>query len=368
VPHAYLEDHRQLLQAAQDEVGAPLQGLGSYAQPEVGVIAPLSGNVATWGNDVKNALLFAKEKLAAENVTFVFEDDQCLGKNAVTAAHKLLDVDRIDFGTVVCTESLLSAAPIFEQSKVLVISPVASGAAVSNAGDYIFRIWPSDAEAGRLLFNYVQKKHRTFGVITEERGYAHELTEAYVSAARGSQMAVFSESFDSEDTDFRSLLLRLKARKAEGLFINTNSERTFAIVVGQTHELKWSPPTYGVYMPGNAAFLKLAGKTAEGIVYVAAPSVTSSLTPAGKELYSEFVARYGEMQSSDFVFASTFEVLRRLAALGSSSVDPRTQLYEGLFDGVFGPYSFDRNGDIVGVKHGLWKIENSTPTMITAGD
>ena len=334
----------------------------------IGVIAPLSGNVATWGNDVKNVLLYAQEELKAQNVNFIFEDDQCLGKNAVTAAHKLIDVDKIDYGVVVCTESMLSTASIFEKSKVLVISPVTSGAAVSDSGDYIFRIWPSDAEAGRLLFDFVQKKYQTFGILTEDRGYAHELTQAFLAAAKGHKLKISSESFSSDDSDFRSLLLRLKTQKIEGLFINTNSERTFANVLRQLQQLQWNVPEYGVYMPGNSAFLKLAGHEADGIVYVAAPSLETSLTPDGRSLYSKFVSRYGELQSSSFVFASTFEVLRRLSTLSASSEDARKQLYSGHFQGVFGPYSFDKNGDIVGVRHELMVVKHGSPAALETAE
>ena len=340
---------------------AILINLYAYAEEKiikVGVIAPLSGNVATWGNDVRNVLQFAQEKLKAKNIQFIFEDDQCIGKNALSAAYKLIDLDKIDFGVVVCTESMLSVAPIFEKSKVLVISPVASGEAVTKAGDYIFRIWPSDSKAGHLLFDFVSQKHKTFGVLTENRGYAHEMTQSFLNAAHGSKLKILSESFNSVDSDFRSLLLRLKSQKVEGLFINTNSERTFANILDQLRQINWNLPKYGVYMPGNSSLLSLARSSAEGIVFVAAPSMESSLAPEGKLLNSEFVSRYGELQSSSFVFASTFELFQRLFSLGFSNDDPRKQLYMGRFNGVFGPYSFDKNGDVVGVQHELMEIKN----------
>lgn len=341
--------------------------LWAEKQLTIGVIAPLSGDVASWGGDVRNVLLFAKEKLGALNVEFIFEDDQCLGKNAVSAAHKLIDIDRIDFAMVVCTESMLATAPIFEKSKILVIAPVASGAAVSRAGEYIFRIWPSDAKAGKILLDYVAQRHHTFGVLSESRGYAQELADAFFVAADGSSIRVVKEMFNSEETDFRTLLLRLKARKVDGLFVNTNSERAFANVLSQLQQVAFKVPVYGVYMPGNSAFLKIAGNLAEGVVFVDAPSLENNLTPDAKSLYQEYLKQYGPLQSSNFIFASAYEALRRLIALDGKE-DKRNELYAGSFSGIFGPYRFDKNGDVVEIKHELRVIMNglAKPIIVLA--
>lgn len=318
---------------------------------KIGIIAPLSGEVATWGNDVRNVLLFAKRKMHLENIEFVFEDDQCLGKNAVSSAQKLISVDKVNFAFIVCTESTMSVAPIFERAKLLVISPAAGGADVSNAGDYIFRTWPSSATTGQLLFDYVKSRHRVFAVLSEERGYPQELAASFLLAARDGQLKVVSEAFRSEETDYRAIIKRLEARGVDGIFVNTNAERAFASILSQLRQLNWKAPIYGVYMPGYSSFLKLAGELANGIIYVAAPSAETSLTEEGKKLYSEFVSEYGELRSSSFVFASTFEALARIAGLKPGKEEPREQLYHGHFNGVFGEYTFDANGDIVGVQH-----------------
>ena len=75
---------------------------------KIGVILPLSGNVSAYGEDVRDALLFANENLAGGKFEFIFEDDHCNGKEAVTAAAKLISQDKIKYGIVVCTESMIS--------------------------------------------------------------------------------------------------------------------------------------------------------------------------------------------------------------------------------------------------------------------
>ena len=73
---------------------------------KIGVIAPLTGPVASWGTDTQRALTLANESFGAGRFEFIFEDGQCLGKEAATAAQKLVSVDKVQFGMVVCTEEM----------------------------------------------------------------------------------------------------------------------------------------------------------------------------------------------------------------------------------------------------------------------
>ena len=333
----------------------------------LGVIAPLSGDAASWGNDVRNAVLFANEKFGGNRFSIIFEDDQCRGQDAVTAAHKLTSVNHVDMAMVVCTESMLAAAPVFEKKQTLVIGPATSGAAVSNAGEYIFRTWPSDALAAELLVGYVSAKHNRLGILTEERGYAMELSNSFIKAAAGSSLLLTNKTFSSESTDFRPLLLQLKSQKMDGLLLNANTEGSLAVILRQLHELRWDVPLYGVYTPGNAAFLQLAGPLANGVVFVDAPSADTSLSDEGRALQLEFVKIYGTPQSASFVFPATIEAFRRMVELTTMERKSwRDSLYRGEYAGIFGNYSFDDKGDIEGVRHLIKKIIDGKSQVISA--
>ena len=326
---------------------------------KIGVILPLSGNVSAYGEDVRDALLFANENLAGGKFEFIFEDDHCNGKEAVTAAAKLISQDQIKYGVVVCTESMISAAPVFESHKVLVLTPIASGAAVSQAGDYIFRTWPGDAGAGRLLFEYVSSRHKKIGILSEDAGYSQDFINTFLKAAQGSDLEIVSVNFPVNETDFRTALLKLRAAKVEGLLFNSGGSPPLSVFLKQLRELRWSVPISSAYQPGNKVFLDTAGKSAEGIVFVDAPPLQEILNTDGANLFRDFQARYGAPRSIPLVFASTFEVLRLLNLISEQHGDPRAYLYHETFNGVFGKYTFDSNGDIVGLKHVMRVIKDS---------
>jgi branched-chain amino acid transport system substrate-binding protein len=324
---------------------------------KVGVILPLTGNVAPFGEDVRDSLIFANKKLAKGKFEFIFEDDQCRGKDAVTAASKLLSIDRVSYGIIVCTESMLSAAPVFKNHRTIVITPIASGAAVSQIGDYSFRTWPSDAGAAKVLYDYVNKRHKRLGMISESRSNSQEFSTEFRKRA-SPDLKITEVNYLSEESDFRSTLLKLRSANIDGLFVNAAAPPPFLQILKQINQLRWAVPIYGAYFPADKNFLEQAGQMAEGIIFVDAPTIENILTPEGVSLLTTYTKEFGIPKSIPLIFASTFEVVRLLSLVSEHPSDSREYLRKNTFDGIFGRYSFNNNGDIVGLGHVLRVIDH----------
>lgn len=77
-----------------------------------GVSTALTGEAASYGIDLKNALVFANDRLGQGRYEFVFEDDKCNGKDAVVAARRLIDVHKVKYVIgFACSSTILSTAP-----------------------------------------------------------------------------------------------------------------------------------------------------------------------------------------------------------------------------------------------------------------
>jgi branched-chain amino acid transport system substrate-binding protein len=332
---------------------------GAQERIKIGVASSLTGEAANYGADVRDFVRFANEELAGGKYELIIEDDKCSGKDAVTTAHKLIEVDKVSAVIgYACSSAALAAAPLHEKAKVPLMVVSASSPKLNHAGAFIFRTTPSDLRAAETLFAHAVSKHKRFGIISEETDYAQDIKNAFIGANKENRMRIAVQDFISGTSDFRTMLIKLKLAGVEGLFINTQTEPGFANILRQLKELRWEVPIYGAYWPGTAAFLKLAGKDAEGIEFITTPTLSDILGEEGLRLYARYRAKYGEIRSIESIMATAFEGFRALHLALESGRDVREYLASAKFSGIFGPYHFDREGQIVGLSFIMKRIIN----------
>lgn len=333
-----------------------------HAEPrklKLGISTPLTGDGVTWGFDIRDSLRFAVDKLAPGKFDLVLEDDRCNAKDAVSVAHKLIEVDKVDYVIgLACSAAALGAIPLYERAKIPVMIVGASSPKISEIGEYIFRTFPSDAFAAKLLFRKISERQQSVGIISAESDYAQDLKNAFVGENKSKALKILTEDYLPDTSDFRASLLRLKAANVQALFINTQYENTFALILKQLKQIDWHVQLYGAYWPGSAALQTLAGSDLEGVLFVDTPALDAILTAEGKSIMAEYTAKYGKLRSIEAVFAIAFEGIRALHEAISSGSDVRQFLYTHKFQGIFGPYSFDKNGDIQGLEFSFKKFEN----------
>ncbi len=189
----------------------------SSALPDVikiGFIGPLSGNAAGYGQDVKKGVdIYFEENptIAGKPVQVIYEDGKCNGQDSASAAQKLVNVDKVQIilgGP--CSGETLAAAPIAEQGKVLLLSPLSSSPTVTTAGDYIFRNYPSDIQVAKTLVSKVLKAGKKIALLTEQTDYAQGYRGAVKThMGNAGQTLALDEVFPVDNTDFRTLLSKV---------------------------------------------------------------------------------------------------------------------------------------------------------------
>ena len=113
---------------------------------KIGAILPLTGDAALYGEICKSAADLAVEDINAKGgirgrqLAIIHEDSQADPKLAVSAANKLISVDKVSaiMGAMGSSE-VLALAPILNEKKVVLVSPAATSHKISDSGDYIFR-------------------------------------------------------------------------------------------------------------------------------------------------------------------------------------------------------------------------------------
>ena len=127
----------------------------------IGSTLPLSGDAAVWGKNTQEGIDLALEEINAaggvlgRKLVVVYEDTRALPKEGVTAYHKLTTVDKVK---VIIDDSVssvtLAMAPLAQNDHVVIIATGATAPKISEAGEFIFRVWNSDAFEGEVSADY----------------------------------------------------------------------------------------------------------------------------------------------------------------------------------------------------------------------
>ncbi len=339
--------------------------LPATADPiKVGVSVTLSGEAATFGTDMRNAIQLAQEDLGKDRYQLIVEDDRCLGKDAADVAHKFITIDKvayaIGFG---CNQVLLASAPIYQKAGVTVISGFGTSGDVTGLGDRIFRLFPADQHVVEAVYPYISERQSELGVITEENEYPELVrrTLLRLNSANPKPLKLVEESFKSDLTDLRPVLLKFKAKKLPALFLNPNAEPSFIRLIQQLEQIHYSPALYTVYWPGASVVQSTLGAKLNGIVFGNLPDDAKLLTKDGIGLLKRFRARFGEPNSVPNGVAFAYETLRLLdKALKSGQPVHEYLRTAKIDDGMIGSYSFDGDGAIVGLKPDLQQFRDGS--------
>ncbi|MCH8011999.1 MAG: penicillin-binding protein activator [Candidatus Marinimicrobia bacterium] len=323
---------------------------------KIGAILPLSGDVAVYGKSLQNGMNLALEVFREENpeykdILIIYEDSKAEPKLAVSAFQKLSSIDncKIILGGFSSSE-VLSMAPIAEKNKVVLISPTASSPSITSAGDYIFRTTPSDNFDGEIMakFAYYELSLKDVALLYVNNDYGLGISKVFMNKFEnyGGKIAI-QKSFESDTKDFKTILISIKEKNPDGLYIIATSE--LGNLLKQKTELGLTTKTFTVGLVENHKVVEVAGKGADSVFYSYPSFQVNSSNNVVKEFVSDYKNKYGN--NPDVLGAYGYDLvgitLMALKDNSESSEKIKTALYNIIdYQGVTGKTSFDKNGDV----------------------
>lgn len=158
-----------------------------------GFIGPLTGDPSIYGLRVLDMYNLAIEEINlngginGKQVELIVYDGKCSKLGGEFAASELIEKHKVKiiFG-VPCSDETLGAAPLAEENEVILISSFAQSEKISNAGDFIFRVNPSDYSGFKKL-----------AVHAYDLGYRKVASISEVTAFTSSQRKIFIHEFEN---------------------------------------------------------------------------------------------------------------------------------------------------------------------------
>jgi branched-chain amino acid transport system substrate-binding protein len=325
----------------------------------IGVVAPLTGDAAIYGISLLESVQLAVDTVNAKGgvsgsqLVVIPEDGQCDGISAASAAQKLISTNKVSIiiGGA-CSGETLAMAPIAEQAKVLLVSPGASAAAISDAGDYVFRVSVSDTLSSQKLADIISgHKHRSVAVISEQTEYAQGLGSGFIKNITQKGVEVISnESYNSDTRDFKSLALKVASKKPDAIFINPQTGANGYRLVKALRDMGSTAEMYAYFISGDD-FVTPDGVT-EGVYILDVGSVSND--QLAQDFNSAFMQKFGHKPGyaayGTLTYDTTKIILNALRESGNTADVLRDYLYTMKpYTGIAGNLTFDKNGDALGL-------------------
>jgi branched-chain amino acid transport system substrate-binding protein len=238
----------------------------------IGHYASLTGDTASFGTSTKKGVDLAAKQLNAagglngKTVEVITYDDQSKPEEASTMVTKLITQDNVlaVIGEVASKLSIV-AADVAMRYKAPMVSPSSTNPAVTQKGDYIFRICFIDPFQGEVMakFAYDNLKTKTAAILRDvSQDYAVGLADYFKKAfeAKGGKV-VLDTSYNTKDTDFKAQLTEVKAKNPDVLFV-PGYYNEVALILKQARGLGMKLPILGGDGWESDDLVKVAGKEA----------------------------------------------------------------------------------------------------------
>ncbi len=323
-----------------------------------GAIFPLTGDGAAYGEPISQQMMLAVDEINkagginGKMIAINLEDGKCNPKDGTTAANKLVNVDHVSviFGGA-CSGETLGAASITEPAGVILISPSATSPDVTNAGDYVFRLAPSDAYAAKIAAERaLEMGFKRAATIHETTDYAQGLQKVFAENFKaGGGKIVAAESFATEDSDFRTQILKIKNTNPDAIYVAPQTPAKGILAVKQIKEQGLDQQLFTAELLIGRDVAQENAEDFEGMIGVEADfDEDGELASAALGAYK---AKYGEPPWAFYQSAmrDAVHLIADIVAEHSTDGDAiRDALYatDG-WQGAIGPVTIDENGDPV---------------------
>jgi len=325
---------------------------------KVGVILPLTGEGAAYGEPGRNLIQLGADKINAEGgvngsqLQLVIEDGKCNGKDAASAGQKLVSVDKVQviIGGF-CSGESLAIEPITTAAKVLLFSPGSSNPGLTGISQFFARNYPSDSAQGVVLATVANEKGvKKMAVLQEQTDYSVGLFKSFDAKFTELGGTSIKEEFASGQSDLRSSLNKLKAAKPDALFVIVQTPASAERIFKQMSDIGWKPAMYiSDVVPGFPDVLSKYKNLLEGAI--AAEFTADANNAKLQEMLTAYKAKYGSepplLSYAQTEYDSIFIVADGLRAVGDNGEKLAQWIHTSVKDwaGAAGSVTIGSNGD-----------------------
>ena len=326
----------------------------------VGYYGDLSGRTSSFGQSTKNGVEMAADEINkaggidGRTIQIITEDDQGEPNKAATVVTKLINQDKVQaiLGEVASSNSL-AAAPKAQEAKVPMISPSSTNPAVTQVGDYIFRVCFIDPFQGEVMakFSANNLKAKRAAILYDfnsdySRGLYQFFKKSFTSL--GGQI-VSEQSYTQGDRDFSGQLTAIRSVNPDVIYV-PGYYGEVGVIANQTKQLGMKAPLLGGDGWDAPQLWQLGGASLNGN-YISNHYSVDDPSPAIQKFVADYKARFNILP--DALAALGYDSMKVLAdAIKRAGTTENAKLREAIaqtrdFPGVTGKITIDKDRNAV---------------------
>ena len=348
---------------------------GKAITVKIGIIAPITGQLAKFGIDTVNAVQLAvddakKANLLPSNITVVVEqgDDAADPAKASLLAQKYIDeTDMIGIIGPLNSSSAQSALPILEKGNLLMISPSTTNTKLGQQGfKTFFRVCPIDDAQGAALADVIVNtvKAKKVYIVDDKSTYGQGLADQVQATLKTLGVTDIQRAqITPDDKDFNALITKIKAYGPDAFFAAIPSPSQYAAIAKQMQQAGYKVQLIGADGTRDVTefITNAAGATEGAICTTLGPLLDKMTDPATVAFVAEYKAKGWELSLfSGQTYEATNVLLQAIKAAAATGTIDRASVMTAVratnYTGVLGiPIQFTPEGNMV--KSGLYLIQ-----------
>ncbi len=341
--------------SSSGEQSSSAQGIEGAVK--IGMLAPLTGDVAVYGTAVRNGAMLAFEEINAQGgLQFDVEvlDEKGDVNEAINAYNKLLSNEIAALLGDVTSKPSIAVAELAAEDNMPMITATGTAADITTKGDNIFRTCFMDPTQGKVMATFAKdslQAQKVAIMYNTSDDYSVGVATAFKEAAEAAGMQVEAyEGYGDSDKDFKAQLTTIAGKDVDALFVPDYYNKV-ALIIAQAREVG-----YDKAILGADGFDGVVGAVAEdntailNNVYFSNHYSTSDESETVQNFLSNYQAKYNETPNSFAALAYDTAYILKAAFEKAGSTDADAviaALAATDYEGVTGHITFDENGDSV---------------------
>lgn len=335
----------------------------------IGLVAPLTGSIAAYGDQVRNGAEAAvdtinkKGGILGQKVVLKLADDAGDPKQGVSAANLLVG-EKVRFVVGPVTSGVaMPVSDVFAENGVLMVTPTATTPALTTRGlPSVLRTCGRDDQQAEVAADYVLKnlKDKRIAIIHDKGTYGKGLADAFKKGINaGGLNEVLYLTLTPGEKDLSAITTRLKSGNVDLIYFGGYHPEG-GLLSRQLRDAGVKAAIIGGEGLSNTEFWAIGGDTAAGTLFTNATDALKN--PDSAEAVAVLKEKGIPPEAFTLNAYAAVEVLKagiEKAGKADSATAVGTALKSGMqVTTAIGKLSYDKNGDLASPAFAMFKWDN----------